>query len=341
MKIAIVKLSALGDIVHAMVALQFIKAHLPDCQIDWVVEEGFAEVLRHQPHIDNILTLNLKRLKKQPSAIFKTVAEASAYAKNHYDCVIDAQGLLKSAISARLIGQNVAGFDRDSIREKAATWFYNFKINCPYSANTIDRNATVLSTPLGFNITPAQIINKQAHLFFANEDPALYEYLSLMRKNIVFVVGSSWPSRNYPPAKFLNLANALAENCLVVWGNAHEQQIAEWLAGQSEFITAMPKLDLNNLKALIAHADLLIGNDTGPSHFAWGLNKPSIILFGPTPVSRVYQTAINQVLKSPSQVDPYRLNKQDFSIKDIPETAILALAEQILYGKGELAQPDG
>ncbi len=330
MKIAIVKLSALGDIVHAMVALQFIKAQYPDCQLDWVVEQGFAEVLRHNPHIDTILTVNLKALKKNRLAFFKEMAQVRRYAAAHYDWVIDAQGLLKSAITARLIGQRVAGFDSQSIREKAAAWLYQDKIACPYDANTIDRNAKVLSAPLGFAITPQQIINKQAFLFFGPVDMRLQKYLSKERKNIVLVVGSTWASRNYPAQQYVNVANALAENCLVIWGNAKEQAVAEWMAAQSPFIKALPKLDLNGLKTLIAHTDLLIGNDTGPTHFAWALNKPSITLFGPTPVSRVYQTDINRVIKSPSVVNPYRLNKQDFSIKDIPAAAVIAIARELL-----------
>jgi heptosyltransferase-1 len=92
----------------------------------------------------------------------------------------------------------------------------------------------------------------------------------------------------------------------------------------------MPKLDLNSLKALIAKADLLIGNDTGPTHIAWGLNRPSITIFGPTPVSRVYQTDINKVVKSASIVNPYKLNKQDFSIKEIDEQEIITLAKALL-----------
>jgi len=330
MKIAIVKLSALGDIVHAMVALQFVKTQLPDCQLDWVVEQGYAEVLRHNPHIDNILTVKLKALKKNRWGIFKEMTQVRRYAAAHYDLVIDAQGLLKSAITARLIGPRVAGFNSQSIREKAAAWLYQDKIACRYDANTIDRNAKVLSAPLGFAITPEQIVNKQAFLFFSPPDPTLYAYLSKERKNIVLVVGSSWASRNYPAQQYVNVANALAENCLVVWGNSKEQAVAEWMAAQSPFIKALPKLDLNSLKALIAHADLLIGNDTGPSHFAWALNKPSITLFGPTPVSRVYQTDINRVIKSPSVVNPYRLNKQDFSIKEITAVSVTAMARELL-----------
>ncbi|MDP1773773.1 MAG: lipopolysaccharide heptosyltransferase I [Methylobacter sp.] len=332
MKVAIVKLSALGDIVHAMVALQFIKAHSPQIQIDWIVEERFAEVLKHNPDIDNILTVNLKALKTNKAGIFAQLKKIRSYANNNYDLVIDAQGLIKSAVTAKFIGKGkcIAGFDADSIREKAASWFYDVKVACAYDANTIDRNALILSSPLGINIITEQILNKKPFLFFNNEDPQIYDFLSKDRLNIVLVIGSTWDSRNYPAAKFVKIAEALQQNCLVVWGSEQEKAAAEWMAAQSDLIKVMPKLDLNSLKALIAKADLLIGNDTGPTHMAWGLNRPSITIFGPTPVSRVYQTDINKVVKSASIVNPYKLNKQDYSIKDIDEREIIEQAKFLL-----------
>lgn len=347
MKIAIVKLSALGDIVHAMVALQFIKAHFPEIQIDWIVEERFAEVLKHNPDIDNILTVNLKALKTNKAGIFAQLKKIRSYANNNYDLVIDAQGLIKSAVTAKLLSPwrvcvpqdsrelarretRIAGFDADSIREKAASWVYDVKVACAYDANTIDRNALILSSPLGFDITTEQILNKKPFLFFNNEDPQIYDFLLKDRINIVLVIGSTWDSRNYPAAKFVKIAETLQQNCMVIWGSEQEKATADWMATQSDLIKVMPKLDLNSLKALIAKADLLIGNDTGPTHMAWGLNRPSITIFGPTPVSRVYQTAINKVVKSASIVNPYKLNKQDYSIKDIDEQEIIEQAKFLL-----------
>jgi len=330
MKIAIVKLSALGDIVHAMVALQFIKAHSTEIQIDWIVEERFAEVLKNNPDIDNILTVNLKALKTNKAGIFAQLKKIRGYANNNYDLVIDAQGLIKSAATAKIIGKRIAGFDADSIREKAASWFYDIKVACAYDANTIDRNALILSRPLGIDISTEQILNKKPFLFFNNEDPQIYDFLSKDRINIVLVIGSTWDSRNYPAAKFVKIAEALQQNCLVVWGSEQEKAAADWMATQSELIKVMPKLDLNSLKALIAKADLLIGNDTGPTHMAWGINRPSITIFGPTPVSRVYQTDINKVVKSASIVNPYKLDKQDYSIKDIDEQEIIKQAKFLL-----------
>ncbi len=331
MKIAIVKLSALGDIVHAMVALQFIKAHSPEIQIDWIVEERFAEILDNNPDIDHILTVNLKSLKTNKAGIFQQFKAVRKYAQNGYDLVIDAQGLIKSAVTAKLLGKRIAGFDTASIREKAAAWFYDVKVACEYDTNTIDRNALVMSKPLGINITTEQILNKKPFLFFTNEDQRIYDFFKNNMLNIVLVIGSTWESRNYQADKFVKIAIALQQNCLVVWGNDQERKKAEWMSMQSDTIKVMPRLDLNSLKALIAHADLVIGNDTGPTHMAWALNKPSITIFGPTPVSRVYQTGINKVVKSASIVNPYKLDKQDYSIRDIDENEIIELAKSLLH----------
>jgi heptosyltransferase I len=330
MKLAIVKLSAMGDIVHAMVALQFMKQFAPNIQIDWIVEQSFAPILHHNPDINKIHPVNLKALKRDKGLFFHEWQNIRAIAKNQYDLVIDAQGLVKSAIISRLIGKKIAGFNTQSIREKSAAYFYHISVDCPYHENTIDRNTKVLAAPLGFQITPQQILAKQPFLFFQDNNSELTGYFASRRKNIIFVIGSTWESRNYPKEKFLQCAEALQENCLVVWGNAAEREKAVWLAQNSPFIQVLPKLNLNDLKAAIAKADLIIGNDTGPTHLAWGLNRPAIVLFGCTPVSRVYQTPINKVLKSPSLVNPYKLNKQDDSIGQIEVAEIVALARQLL-----------
>ena len=329
MKVAIVKLSALGDIVHAMVALQFIKMADPSIEIDWIVEEGFAGVLENNPDINQILTVNLKALKSNKANIFQQIKSIRRYALTHYDLVIDAQGLIKSAVIAKLLGERVAGFDVKSIREKSASWFYDVKFDCSYDTNAVVRNAFILSSPLGISITDEQILNKKPCLFF-NDDAQIDSFLQKDKKNIVLVIGSSWDSKNYPADKFVKIASALQQNCLVVWGSEQEKEKAVWMSSQADTIQVMPRLDFNSLKALIAKADLLIGNDTGPTHMAWALNKPSITIFGPTPIRMAYQTAVNKVVKSPSLVNPYKLNKQDYSIKDIDENEIIKLANSLL-----------
>ena len=103
MRIAIVKLSALGDIIHAMVALQFIKQHLPNSTIDWVVEEGFKDILTNNPDINEIHTVSIKKAKQQKSIklLFNEIKKLRKLPR--YDIVIDTQGLIKSAIVSRAI----------------------------------------------------------------------------------------------------------------------------------------------------------------------------------------------------------------------------------------------
>ena len=329
MKIAIVKLSALGDIVHAMVALQFIRQAYPDAVIDWVVEQGFAPLLADNPDIRKVLPVNLKALKTDKSRLFSEIARIRAYAQEHYDDVIDAQGLIKSALVARSLSRNCTGFDRHSIRESLAACFYHQQVACSYDANTIDRNVRVLTQPLGLQISSEQIFAKKPFLYYQTPEQSLDEWFRLDQPNVLYVIGSTWPSRNYPKQQFADVIKGLDANHLLVWGSAQEHQDAEWIAAHSK-ARVMPKLSLNDLKAAIARSDLLIGNDTGPTHMAWGLNRPSITLFGPTPVSRVYQTPINLVLKSPSIVNPFKLDKNDFSIGQISADSIIHLARSLL-----------
>ena len=126
------------------------------------------------------------------------------------------------------------------------------------------------------------------------------------------------------------MAQKLDANILIPFGSTSEKEMGAWLAKKSDNITLLPKMNLNALKALISHADLLIGNDTGPSFIAWANNIPSIILFGPTPPSRIYQTDISITLKSTSPINHYKLNKNDFSIKEISPDTIVSHAEKLL-----------
>ena len=189
MKIAIVKLSALGDIVHAMAALQFIKAYDASIQIDWIVEKGFAGVLENNPDINQILTVNLKSLKTNKWGFLQQINDIRHYAHNNYDLVIDAQGLIKSAVIAKILGKRIAGFDANSIREKTASWFYNIKLNCSFDTNAVVRNAFILSRPLGLEITSDQILTKKPCLYFTHTEPRIDGFFKKDRRNIVLDIG--------------------------------------------------------------------------------------------------------------------------------------------------------
>jgi len=325
-RIAIIKLSALGDIVHAMVVLQFIKKAHPDARIDWVVEEAFVQILQNNPHIDTILPLNLKSIKKHKRNLLSEIKKVKTYAQKGYDVVIDAQGLLKSAIVAKLIASQtsvIVGFDKYSIREKMASWFYDTKVSIAYEQNVIIRNMTLIAKALSINLSIQDILDKE---------PFLYTDSTFEQKDyILFVVGASKANKIYPKEKFLELAKTLNEEITVVWGNETEKQSALWLKERCNNITLSPKGDLEALKALIGSAKLVIGGDTGPTHLAWAMNIPSVALFGNTPALRnSFATSINQTIQSNSNVNALRLNKNDFSIESICPNDIVNLSKKIL-----------
>ncbi|MDN5130681.1 lipopolysaccharide heptosyltransferase I [Aliarcobacter butzleri] len=330
-RIAIIKLSAMGDIIHAMVALQYIKRQYPNLQIDWFVESAFSGVLENNPDINEIIKLDLKSIKKDKKEIINQIKLIKKYEKNSYDLVIDAQGLIKSAIVSFFLGKNRVGFSKNSTREKLASFFYTKKVDIAYDKNAIERNVKVLSQALNFEIAKDDILNKKPFLFYKNENKVIYEYLSKDKKNVLFVIGASWPSKMYSKEKFAKIINNLDENCLITWGNEAEKDIADFIANISK-AKVLPKLDLNSLKAIMSKVDLVIGNDTGPTHMAWALNIPSITLFGNTPGYRnTYITNTNKIIESKSIVNPFKLDRNDFSIKEIDENEIINTAKGLLY----------
>lgn len=330
-RIAIIKLSAMGDIIHAMVALQYIKKQYPNLQIDWFVESAFAPILENNPDINEIIKLDLKSIKKDKKEIINQIKLIKKYKNNCYDLVIDAQGLIKSAIVSFFLGKSRVGFSKNSTREKLASFFYTKKVDIAYDKNAIERNVKVLSQALNFEITKDDILNKKPFLFYKNENEVIYEYLSKDKKNVLFVIGASWPSKMYSKEKFAKIINNLDENCLITWGNEAEKDIADFIANISK-AKVLPKLDLNSLKAIMSKVDLVIGNDTGPTHMAWALNTPSITLFGNTPGYRnTYITNINKIIESKSIVNPFKLDRNDFSIKEIDENEIINTAKGLLY----------
>ncbi|MFW0696735.1 lipopolysaccharide heptosyltransferase I [Aliarcobacter butzleri] len=330
-RIAIIKLSAMGDIIHAMVALQYIKRQYPNLQIDWFVESAFAPILEKNPDINEIIKLDLKSIKKDKKEIINQIKLIKKYEKNSYDLVIDAQGLIKSAIVSFFLGKSRVGFSKNSTREKLASFFYTKKVDIAYDKNAIERNVKVLSQALNFEIAKDNILNKKPFLFYKNENEVIYEYLSKDKKNVLFVIGASWPSKMYSKEKFAKIINNLDENCLITWGNESEKDIANFIANISK-AKVLPKLDLNSLKAIMSKVDLVIGNDTGPTHMAWALNIPSITLFGNTPGYRnTYITNTNKIIESKSIVNPFKLDRNDFSIKEIDENEIINMAKGLLY----------
>ncbi len=333
MRIAIVKLSALGDIVHSMIVLQFIKKHYPHAKIDWITEEAFLPILQNNHEIDDIKTLNLKSIKKQKKLIINELKKIKLYKKEKYDLVIDLQGLIKSAIVAKSIGKFCVGFDKNSARESLSSFFYSKSFQIPYEENVIIRNLSLVAKALKFDFQKEEILNKKPFLFYKLKDlKSIKKFISSQEKNILLVTGSSWHSKIYPKEKFVEIANSLDANITICWGNEEERKIAKFIAENSK-AKKLPKLNLNQLKAIISQNDLIIGADTGPTHMAWALNRASITIFGPTPSQRnTFLTPINQIVDCQKSINPKKIDRNDFCIRNIDPKIIIKKAEKLLYG---------
>ena len=166
MRIAIVKLSALGDIVHAMVALQLIKKYNKTISIDWVVEEDYKELLEYHPAINKVHVINLKKAKYRKSIFLLFSELRKVHQLGYYDLVIDMQGLIKSAIVSKLIPSRLTlGFDRLSSREAISSLFYNRHLTYGYDKNVIDRNVSLVKFAIGLDVNENDSINKTPLLF--------------------------------------------------------------------------------------------------------------------------------------------------------------------------------
>ena len=127
------------------------------------------------------------------------------------------------------------------------------------------------------------------------------------------------------------MANLLDANYLVIWGNQEEKLLADKIKLLSPKINVCEKLSIEDLIFLISKVDLIIGSDTGPTHMAWALDKPSITIFGSTPGYRnTYVTKINRTIESKSEVNPYKINKDDNSIKEINIREVFLVAQDLL-----------
>ena len=332
MKIAIVKLSALGDIVHAMVVLQFIKLHNPKVIIDWIVEEEFAELLESNPDIHQIHKVNLKKAKKNKSFSVLINELLKVRKLGLYDIVVDLQGIIKSALISKLINSKITlGFDKLSSREGLSSFFYNRVFSCRYDENIIIRNIQIINFALEIKINKKQIDQKKPFLKPKNFKDKLC--LETVSNNILLIPGASFEAKMYPAEKYAELVKKINANFLLIWGNDYEKKIANEIASDAHNAQIINKLNLISLISLISQVDLVIGSDTGPTHMAWAMNVPSITLYGATPGHRnSYQTINNRIIESETEVNPYRINKSDFSIREIEVNDIVKMSKKLIKG---------
>ncbi|GAA8142579.1 lipopolysaccharide heptosyltransferase I [Helicobacter pylori] len=335
MKIAIVRLSALGDIIVSAVFLAAIKERFIDAQIEWFVDERFSAILEHSPYIDKLHPIALKSTLTtlNPLKIFKLFKSLRAY---EYDIVIDMQGLIKSALITQMLkAPKKVGFDYASAREGLSAFFYSQKVSIAYDEPILKRNFTLLFHAL--NLPKNEIsegLSSRAKVFSYQDSPQIDALnLNENKPKILFVLETSKINKTYPIERFKELALML-ENfqiCLL-WHADEDKANALYGALKNQHdVLLLPKLTLNEVKALLFKMDLIIGGDTGITHLAWALQKPSITLYGNTPMERFkLESPINVSLTGNSNAN---YHKKDFSIQNIEPKKIKECVLNILKEK--------
>ncbi|UOS02751.1 lipopolysaccharide heptosyltransferase I [Helicobacter pylori] len=335
MKIAIVRLSALGDIIVSAVFLAAIKERFTNAQIEWFVDERFSAILEHSPYIDKLHPIALKRTLTtfNPLKIFKLFKSLRAY---EYDIVIDMQGLIKSALITQMLkAPKKVGFDCTSAREGLSAFFYSQKVSIAYNEPVLKRNFTLLSRAL--NLPKKEISEglSSRSKVFSYQDSSKVDALNLDKNKlkILFVLETSKINKTYPIERFKELALAL-ENfqiCLLWHASEDKATVLYHTLKNQRDVLLLPKLTLNEVKALLFKMDLIIGGDTGITHLAWALQKPSITLYGNTPMERFkLESPINVSLTGNSNAN---YHKKDFSIQNIEPKTIKECVLNILKEK--------
>ena len=326
MRIAIVRLSAVGDIIQSMVVLQFIKQRVANVSIDWIVDSKFADLLDQCKDIDKIIKLDIEQIKKKKSIVqlFDTLKKLQKLEK--YDQVYDLQGLIKSAIITRFIpSEERIGFDRQSIREKLASYFYSKKYHFPYHENVISRYVGLVGSSLKISITEEDIFNKKPFFNLTSSKT------NSDKPTIVIILGASFRSKIYPVDQYSVIAKTLSANFIAIWHTKDELKMAQKLHSLANNVSLVKCENFYALKKVILNSDIVIGGDTGPTHLAWSLNKPSITIFGSTPSKRnCFITEKNLAISSCSNINPYKINKHDSSINKISPENIIALITKLL-----------
>ncbi len=335
MKIAIVRLSALGDIIVSAVFLAAIKERFTNAQIEWFVDERFGAILEHSPYIDKLHPIALKSTLTtfNPLKIFKLFKSLRAY---EYDIVIDMQGLIKSALITQMLkAPKKFGFDYASARESLSAFFYSQKVSIAYNESVLKRNFTLLFHAL--NLPKKEIsesLSSRSKVFSYQDSPKIDALnLNKNKPKILFVLETSKINKTYPIERFKELALALENFQICLLWHADEDK-ANALYGalkNQRDVLLLPKLTLNEVKALLFKMDLIIGGDTGITHLAWALQKPSITLYGNTPMERFkLESPINISLTGNSNAN---YHKKDFSIQNIEPKKIKECVLNILKEK--------
>lgn len=276
----VLRMSALGDIIHTLPAVSVLRESFPKASIDWLVDRKWAPILEGNPTVDNVIAMDRKSWRD----VIKCVR---GLRKRNYTTAIDFQSLYRSAIFGRLSGAaKRLGFDARYSRESGAAFFYT-EVVSPRRLHKVEHNMELVEA--------AGARTDEIRFPLPAVPDAAADVERILTANGVgdyFVLspGGGWGSKCWPAERYGELHRALAQKYgwrgVVSFGPG-ERDLAERVrssAGSPEPVVEM--FDLRQLIALLRRAKFLVAGDTGPLHLASALGTPVIGLYGPTDPAR-------------------------------------------------------
>ena len=285
MRVLIVKVSSLGDIIHTLPAVTDAHRADKDLVFDWVVEENFAEVPAWHPAVDKVIPVAIRRWRKNLVKTYMRKEFRSfkhALQGEHYDLVIDAQGLIKSGVISRLSRGLTIGLSNRTIREPLATLFYNKVYSVPWTEHAVDRVRQLFSRALKHRYDTEQVDYGLDPSRFEDADDL---EANTHEKTVVFLHGTTWVTKHWPEYYWKHLAHIANEagyKVLLPWGDQSEKQRADFIARDNPGARVLDKQSLSGIANTINRSAGVISVDTGLGHLAAALAKPTVSLYGPT-----------------------------------------------------------
>jgi heptosyltransferase I len=292
MKILIIKLSSIGDIIHTFPAIIDATANVENITIDWLIDDNFKDVpelLNFSANLNNnIIPISLRDIKKNIN--FNNIKNFLIKLLNlktaHYDLIIDAQGLLKSALIAKFIKKNskIAGFNWGYCKESIASVFYDYKFNIEKQLHAVTRIRKLFAAALNYNI-----YDQEEYINFGLKQKKFFKLEELINKKIdnyiVFLHGTTWETKEWPIQYWQKLSELLNQNnikIVVSFYNVKEQNLTKELALNNPNVTVVSDLNIMQIARMLANAMAVVAVDTGFAHLAGAIGVPTIGIFGPT-----------------------------------------------------------
>lgn len=280
MRILLVKTSSLGDVIHNLPVAADLVRQFPGAEIDWCVEEGFADIPRLSPVVCNVIPVAVRRWRRslfRPATWREMSAARRQLARADYDAVLDSQGLLKSALIARQANGVHLGYDARSAREPLAARFYDRCFPVPKDRHAVERNRLLAAAAFGY--APSASID------YGITAPAVDAPWLPASPFAVLLTATSRDDKLWPEAHWMALAQALVNRGLtpiLPAGSRVEQARAARIAGAVPGAIAAPPLNIRELSGLLGRTRLAVGVDTGLAHLAAALATPVVALYTAT-----------------------------------------------------------